>query len=135
MNGNGGGGGSDGATECIYQDLSSYWLECCTLPLVQYPVSIISCWPISALIIFTKTPDINISLVTIIHSNNRGQPLGWAARMTAKKTAAVVFISCLLFIIFCWCLPASLLLGSLDPANKRDYNSAEGMTRPQQTEY
>ena len=27
MSGNGGGGGRDGATECIYQDLSSYWLE------------------------------------------------------------------------------------------------------------
>ena len=28
MNGNGGiGGGGGGATECIYQDLSSYWLE------------------------------------------------------------------------------------------------------------
>ena len=28
MNGNGGGiGGGGGGTECIYQDLSSYWLE------------------------------------------------------------------------------------------------------------
>ena len=115
MTGNGGGGGSGGATECIYQDLSSYWLdlelvlyECSTL-LVQYPVSIISRWPISRSdIIFTKTPDINISLVTIIHSNNRGQPQGWAARIMDKKTAAVVFISCLLFIIFCWWRPASL---------------------------
>ena len=96
------------------QSQSRLLYECCTL-LVQYPVSIISCWPISALIIFTKTPDINISLVTIIHSNNRGQPLGWAARIMAKKTAAVVFISCLLFIIFCWWLPGSLPPCSLAP--------------------
>ena len=122
MTSNGGGGGSYGATECIYQDLSSYWLdlelvlyECSTL-LVQYPVSIISRWPISRSdIIFTKTPDINISLVTIIDSNNRGQSLGWAARIMAKKTATVVFIRCLLFIIFCWWLPASLPLCSLAP--------------------
>ena len=39
----------------------------CSPALLQYPVSIISGWAISGGIIFTKTPDINITLVIIIH--------------------------------------------------------------------
>ena len=100
---------------------------------MQYPVSIISRWPISRSdIIFTKTPDINISLVTIIDSNNRGQSLGWAARIMAKKTAVVVFIRCLLFIIFCWWL---LQIRDYNSGFRTDSQSESGVTDFEQFEF
>ena len=53
---------------------------------------------------------------------------------TLRLMLWVLFAFHYILLVAPW-LPASLLLGSLDPTNKRDYNSAEGMNRPQQTEY